>query len=332
MYLSICIPSYNRPMELKRLIESIDCSFSDLEVCICEDKAPKRLEVRKMVKSLKTKYVINYYENNNNLGYDANLRELISKAKGKWVIFMGDDDVFIPGELDKYIKFLKKSEDCGYILRSYKNKYKDGREEQFIYYAGDRHFEKGIDAYLELFRKSTFISGYTFQKDFVLDTLTDQFDSSLLYQLYMVAELTLNYPSAYYSTPFTMAYEGGEFFFGSSETERKYFKPNTIDVDGQVYFIGSYFKITDYIDEKYRILSTPIIKNQFSKYSYPLLAFVRNNGRRDFKKFKKELEEMGLNSSLLFYVYYYSLLLFGTRITKNIIMLIKRVMGRTPNL
>ena len=107
MYLSICIPSYNRPMELKRLIESIDCSFSDLEVCICEDKAPKRLEVRKMVKSLKTKYVINYYENNNNLGYDANLRELISKAKGKWVIFMGDDDVFIPGELDKYIKFLK---------------------------------------------------------------------------------------------------------------------------------------------------------------------------------------------------------------------------------
>lgn len=332
MYLSICIPSYNRPSELKRLIESIDCKFTDLEICICEDNAPKRLEVREAVNSIETIYEVNYYENEKNLGYDANLRELISKAKGKWVIFMGDDDVFIPHELDKYIDFLKKSEECGYILRSYKNKYKDGSEEAFIYYSGDRYFEKGMEAYLELFRKSTFISGYTFQRDFVLDTLTDRFDSSLLYQLYMVAELTLNYPSAYYSTPFTMAYEGGEFFFGSSEAEKEFFKPNVIDVKGQIYFISSYFNITTFIDEKYEISSTPIIKNQFSKYSYPLFAFVRGNGISDFRLFKLELEKLGINSSALFYIYYYSLLIFGTKVTKKIIMLIKKVLGRTPNL
>ena len=332
MYLSICIPSYNRPKELKRLVESIDCSFRDLEICICEDNSPKRVEIRSVVEDIKCPYEINYYENTLNLGYDKNLRELISKAKGRWVIFMGDDDVFIPGELDKYINYLKENEDCAYVLRSYRNRYKNGNEEDFIYYDSNKRFASGIEAYLELFRKSTFISGFTFQREYSLDTLTDRFDSSLLYQLYMVAELTLNHPSAYYATPFTMAYEGGEFFFGSSETEKKFFKPNTIDVEGQTYFIGSYFKITQFIDDKYKIESTQIIKKQFSKYSYPLLAFVRGNGHEDFKRFRIELEKMGLNSSWLFYVYYYSLLLLGTNITKQIIIVLKKILRRTPRL
>ena len=332
MYLSICIPSYNRPNELKRLIDSVDCEFIDLEICICEDNAPKRTEVRELVQNTHSKYTLNYYENDRNLGYDANLRELITRAQGKWCIFMGDDDAFIPGELEKFIHFLKKNEQCGYVLRSYKNIYKDGREEKFIYYDGDKQFDKGVEGYLELYRKSTFISGFTFQREYVLNTLTDRFDSTLLYQLYMLAELTLNYPSAYYSTPFTMAFEGGEFFFGSSETEKKFFKPNTIDVAGQVHFISSYFTITEFIDKKYKLDSTRIIKKQMSKYSYPILAFVRNNGKRDFRDFKRELERIGLNSSKLFYIYYYSLLIFGTKLTKNIIMLIKKIMGRTPHL
>ncbi|EWM59065.1 glycosyltransferase family 2 protein [Streptococcus thermophilus] len=334
MYLSICIPAYNRPNELKRLIESIDCQFDDLEVCICEDLSPKRVQIRESISSLKkdTSLTINYYENDSNLGYDRNLRELITKAKGKWIIFMGDDDVFIPGELQKYIEFLRKHEECAYILRSYENMYLDGSSEKFRYFDQDRFFEKGEEAYLTLFRKSTFISGFTFQRQLVLDTLTDRFDSTLLYQLYIVAELTLNYPSAYYSTPFTRAYEGGEFYFGSSEVEKEFFKPNVINVKGQIYFISSYFKITEFIDEKYSLDSTRKIKREMSKYSYPILAFVRNSGLDTFRQFKIELEKIGLNVSALFYLYYYSLLFLGTKITKKIIILIKKVLGRTPQL
>ena len=45
---SICIPSYNRPAEIRRLLDSIDTMYVDgIEIVICEDKAPKRLEVRK---------------------------------------------------------------------------------------------------------------------------------------------------------------------------------------------------------------------------------------------------------------------------------------------
>ncbi|MGO0105797.1 glycosyltransferase family 2 protein [Streptococcus suis] len=334
MYLSICIPSYNRPNELKRLIQSIDCQFYDLEICICEDASPKRIQIREVINSLQkeSSFPINYYENSSNLGYDRNLRELILKAKGKWIIFMGDDDVFIPGELQKYINFLKQNETAAYVLRSYENVYLDGSSETFRYFEKDCFFDKGEQAYLTLFRKSTFISGFTFQRELALDTLTERFDSTLLYQLYIVAELTLNYPSAYYSTPFTRAYEGGEFYFGSSEVEKEFFKPNVIDVEGQIYFISSYFKITKFIDEKYKLDSTSQIKREMSKYSYPILAFVRNSGLHTFRQFKKALEEIGLNTSGLFYVYYYSLLFLGTKFTKKIIILIKRILGRTPQL
>lgn len=41
--ISICIPSYNRPQELARLLDSIDSNYSEnVEVLICEDKSPKK--------------------------------------------------------------------------------------------------------------------------------------------------------------------------------------------------------------------------------------------------------------------------------------------------
>ena len=68
---SICIPSYNRPAEIRRLLDSIDTMYVDgIEIVICEDKAPKRLEVRKQVEDFKSqsKYDVVYVENEENCG------------------------------------------------------------------------------------------------------------------------------------------------------------------------------------------------------------------------------------------------------------------------
>ena len=51
---SICIPSYNRPAEIRRLLNSIDTTHVDeVEIVICEDKSPKREEIRKQVLDFK---------------------------------------------------------------------------------------------------------------------------------------------------------------------------------------------------------------------------------------------------------------------------------------
>ena len=135
---SICIPSYNRPQELKNLLQSIDFSEPEImEIVICEDKSPRREEIRKIVEEFKTttRYKIIYVENKENLGYDGNLRALINNAQGNFIIFMGDDDTFIPNVLDNYAPFLKERLEYGYILRSYRNVYKNGQIEYFQYFS-----------------------------------------------------------------------------------------------------------------------------------------------------------------------------------------------------
>ncbi|MBK9022404.1 MAG: glycosyltransferase [Saprospiraceae bacterium] len=81
----------------------------ELEVVICEDKSPKRIEVREAVRLFKasSKLNIRYFENEQNLGYDKNLRELISKAEGEFVIFIGDDDAFGVGDWEILLISLK---------------------------------------------------------------------------------------------------------------------------------------------------------------------------------------------------------------------------------
>ena len=81
-FVSICIPSYNRPEELYRLLKSIDCKAEGVEVLVCEDKAPKRDKVRAAVERFKTEtdLYVKYVENEVNCGYDRNLRECIKNA------------------------------------------------------------------------------------------------------------------------------------------------------------------------------------------------------------------------------------------------------------
>ena len=111
MILSIAVPSYDRPDEILRLLNSIDLKdFKDFEVVICEDYSKSRNEIRETILRFKEESEINiqYFENYENFGYDRNIIELLHKASGEFVLFMGDDDYFNEGVLKKYIDFLKE--------------------------------------------------------------------------------------------------------------------------------------------------------------------------------------------------------------------------------
>lgn len=332
---SICIPSYNRPQELKNLLQSIDFSEPEImEIVICEDKSPRREEIRKIVEEFKTttRYKIIYVENKENLGYDRNLRALINTAQGNFVIFMGDDDTFIPNVLDSYAPFLKERLEYGYILRSYRNVYKNGQIEYFQYFPENKDFTPSADTYITLFDKSVFISGFTINRKFAKEFENTIFDGSLLYQLYLLAEVTQKYPSAYFHQPLTQATEGGTPFFGSSETEKKLYTPGTITTQNSLNFMSWYLKIINYISDKYKNGTADKILLNMSKYSYPVLAIQRNKGRKQFKMYARELAKLGFNKSAYFYIYYWSLFLFGTRFNDSLIRTLKKIIGRRPKL
>lgn len=332
-FLSICIPSYNRPDTLLRLLRTIDSKATDLQIVICEDKSPKRLEIRAAVETFKkeTRYEVKYIENEVNKGYDWNVRDFITQADGEYIMYMGDDDGFIPGKLDCMVNFLREHRELGYVLRSSQGY----TGEPMRYFAGNQFFEPGVDAYQTLYRKSVFISGFTFKRELATKTMTDRFDGTLLYQLYIVAEICLNHPSAYLDVPITQNFPheaGHGFFFGSSEKEKGKYEPNKISVRGSMIFVTSFLKITRFIDEKYHLNSTRFVQDDMSKYSYPILAYVQQIGRWQMLKCAKEMIKEGMGRSIYLYIYALGLFLFGTKNCGKLIRLIKKMLGHTPQL
>lgn len=107
VFISICIPSYNRAEFLEPLLDSIynqdyAINNTDFEVILCEDKSPQRNEINSIVEKYKIKNnKDNLYINLNedNLGYDKNLKNCISSATGKYCMIMGNDDLLAAGAL-----------------------------------------------------------------------------------------------------------------------------------------------------------------------------------------------------------------------------------------
>ena len=333
--ISIAIPSYNRPSELFRLLSSIDSTQSEkLEIIICEDKSPNRDQINSEVMKFisQTNYKVKYFENEINLGYDKNLKELISKSSGNFIVFMGDDDTFLPCALDKLIEFLEQNNTIGYVLKSHQHIFKDGRIEKFRYFEGNQFFSAGENTYIEFFRKSVFISGFTINRKYIQNLLIDDFDGALLFQLYLLAEVALKYECAYFDIPLTEAREEGVPFFGNSETEKDLYTPGTITVENSINFLKGFFKITEFIDQKHNIQSTRKIKTDMSKYFYPSLAIQREKGLKEFLRYTKELNKIGFNVTVYYYIYFIALIVFGKNICDSTIVFLKKLLGRTPRL
>ncbi len=333
--LSICIPSYNRVEELKRLLNSIDAENPGIiEIVIREDCSPKRGQIREMVFDYKknSPYTVNYIENEENYGYDKNIRNSAKAASGTWVMFMGDDDVFVPGSLDRFLEFLREHNKLGYILRRYQSENKSGAIEEFRYSGKDEFLKPGEDAVVEFFRRSLFISGFTYKKECFEDYSCSDFDGTLLFQLYIQAAVCLKYSSAYCDIPITKSLEGGIPYFGEAEAERELYESGTISFNNSINFLKQVRVMTEGIDDRYGTHVTDRILKSYSKYSYGYLLEHRDKGVKVFKAYAREIKRIGLGDSLYFYVYYFALLLLGRQRCQDVIRGLKKVLGHTPRL
>ncbi|WP_411993312.1 glycosyltransferase [Agarivorans sp. DSG3-1] len=101
--ITVYITSYNRPAMLARAIESvISQGFEDWELIIIDDASNKD------VVSILDKYAaiesrINYLRNDKQSGANFNRNLAISKAQGKFITGLDDDDYFKPNRLQFFI-------------------------------------------------------------------------------------------------------------------------------------------------------------------------------------------------------------------------------------
>lgn len=186
-FFSICIPAYNRSRFLGELLDSICAqSFLDFEVIIAEDNSPERNEIIKISESYKSALPLKIILNEENLGYDKNLKQLIKISSGKFIFFLGNDDLLAENSLDTAHSLLSANSEITCAIRGYavfsnsKNniKYIVSYFNKNIIFSGPEKYSWGI-------RRLGVLSGLIFNSEIAKDTITDQFDGSLYYQTYL---------------------------------------------------------------------------------------------------------------------------------------------------
>lgn len=320
---SICITSYKRVKELERCLDSIDSKYPlKFEVIISEDNSPLRNKIENMVlEYTKTsKYTINFNSNEVNLGYDRNLEKLTSLAKGKYVIFMSDDDCFIENSLDKVLYFLEKENEpfvyTPFVLsdNSVKRKYNtdikikkmNSRVGQYLY-----------DAIL--------FSGLIFKRELVRNISAERFVNLNYFQIYLSLYMLYNYGGYYLNIPMVNCVGDGENAYGHTELSQK----NKLLADrNSIYsnleFQKGLIKVIKFFDEDFQTEIFEEFQKEYSLRIYQGLSMAKKTSKDDFNKYWLKLKSLDIKLSPITKVYYGLLFVFGSNICDTLIFIPKK--------
>lgn len=111
---SVIIPTYKRSEQiLGRAIQSIlDQTYDNVEIIVVDDNPPEtdyRIKVSNLLKSspFNDSRII-YVMNEQNLGGSLTRNKGINKAKGDYITFLDDDDVYLPQKIENQVKYMLK--------------------------------------------------------------------------------------------------------------------------------------------------------------------------------------------------------------------------------
>ncbi len=335
--LSVCIPAYNRSALLPELLDSIlSQDFESYEIVICEDNSPQRKEIRGVANRYAAAHPgrIRYFENERNLGYDGNLRNLIAKSAGNYCFFMGNDDLMCPGALRIVASALERHKNIGVILRSYASfdETPDQLNQLFRYFDREMFFPAGPLTIATFYRRSVVIPGLVLRRLEALRFATDLFDGTLLYQLYLVANILVEMNGVFLPEILALYRNGGIPDFGNSDKEQGKFVPEEQTPESSLHFMQGMLDIAAWVEESRKIPILAPIRRDISNYSYPVLAIQSRRPLPVFVKYSFGLARMGFWKSGMFFVYFLAILLLGAGRIEKLIRLIKRRLGHTPTL
>lgn len=94
--LSICIPTYNRPNNLKELYKSFLCpaleKYRDqIEIVVCDNSDEENACLNQIILGDE----VYYYKNFTNIGFEGNLIRCVREATGQFIWIISDDDTIL---------------------------------------------------------------------------------------------------------------------------------------------------------------------------------------------------------------------------------------------
>lgn len=109
---SVIIPTYKRTDYLKLTLQSVlNQTFKDFEIIVVDDGTPNDENLFLCQTFYKVKYI-----KIENSGGPAKPRNIgIRQAKGKYIAFVDDDDLWLPDKLEKQVAILENNPDFGLV-------------------------------------------------------------------------------------------------------------------------------------------------------------------------------------------------------------------------
>lgn len=116
--LSICVPTFNRARYLECLLQSISASIGELGLSyelLISDNASED-DTADVVKCFESLLNIRYFRRPVNLGSGPNILQLYRAARGRYILYLADDDLLILSALGSHIAYLEANPDVGAVF------------------------------------------------------------------------------------------------------------------------------------------------------------------------------------------------------------------------
>ncbi|MBO9582987.1 MAG: glycosyltransferase family 2 protein [Flavobacterium sp.] len=299
---SIAIPAYGRPHEFDDLLKSIyEMDMLPNEIIICEDFSKERNEIRAVAEEYQIafntkKVIVSYIENEKNLGYDANIRKLIDLAQFKWVVLIGNDDLFLKNGLKEIDVFCKKNESIAMVSRP------------FIRFENNINKPLGISRVLPteviigkgdsakfIFRMCGFVGGLVINKEWAKNLATNKYDGTLFYQIYLAANAFCTTGIGYLANPSVGGRAGNPPLFGNSEKDGHLHIPGTYSARGRASMWKGVLDIGKDVGNLYNIeIQEELRQELMIRQSFHVFEMNVGASKETLKELKCELKKINL--------------------------------------
>jgi len=197
--LSICIPTYNQPQDLRRTLSSIVSQISSGEIEVIIGDNSTNSETEHLVKRDFDLPYLHYFRYGKNLGSDRNILLITGNAKGQYIWWFGDDKMR-PGAINYILNIIKKNSDLSLIWVNVVNLQVPGGV--LVYnFSQDKLVSNKNQVLEEISDELTFISSIVFRKDKILNVNQknmNQFIGSGFVNLYLVMHILSQGGKFYY--------------------------------------------------------------------------------------------------------------------------------------
>ena len=330
-FLSVCITSYKRVRELQRCLNSIDSKYEQLiEVIVSEDNSPERERIRKVVEEYaKTSpYKVVFNTNQQNLGYDRNLKKLATLATGEYVFYMSDDDCLFPNTLDSLIDALKEKKPA-MAYAPFWYGYDEAKEAKRKH-QGSEILKSGVEVVSKRVYDAILFSGLTFKREYLLNIDGERFRNLNYIQVYMFLDVMYHHGGYYHDVLMIDSVSDGENAYGTVDSSNggNALLAHRESIFSNIEFNKGLFKVIKMFDADNGTNVFSTFSKEYSLRSLAGLCRARRYGLKTYNEYWGRVKSSGIELSPIAYTYYIIVCLFGASFSRSLFVLPRKLLKK----